>query len=109
GLKRPYVAGANTPVTFFENSTNYANTISLEKGGDRSNILLSFTNQLQTGVLPNSELRKNNVSAKFNFDFTDKLSASVYSTLTLQDTKGRNETGYSDNIASAFRQWWNVD
>src|SRR5690606_17902388 len=33
----------------------------------------------------------------------------VYSTLTLQSTVGRNETGYSDNQASSFRQWWNTD
>lgn len=109
GKMRPYVAGKHTPVDFFNTSTNFANTISLEKGGENSNILLSYTNQLMSGILPNSDLKKNTLSTKFNFDFTDKLSASIYSSLTLQDTKGRNETGYSDNIASAFRQWWNVD
>lgn len=109
GKKMPYRAAATTPVDFFENSTNYANSISLQKASDKSNFLLNYTNQMQTGILPNSELRKNTLSTKFNFDFTEKLSASVYSTLTLQDTKGRNETGYSDNLASLFRQWWNVD
>ena len=109
GKQRPYVAGANTPIEFFDTSSNYANTISIEKGGDRSNILLSYTNQMMSGIMPNSDLRKNTVSSKFNFDFTDKLSSSIYSSLTLQDTKGRNETGYSDNLMSAFRQWWNVD
>lgn len=31
--------------------------------------------------------------------------------MTLQNTKGRNETGYSDNVVTGFRQWWqtNVD
>lgn len=106
---KPYAAATHTPVDFFQTATNYANTISLEKAGEKSNVMLSYTNQLQSGILPNSELRKNTVSAKFNFDFTDKLSTSIYSTLTLQDTKGRNETGYSDNQVALFRQWWNVD
>lgn len=109
GKMRPYVAGAHTPVDFFETSSNYVNSITLEKSAEKSNIMLGYTNQMMTGIMPNSNLRKNTLSTKFNFDFTDKLSASIYSTLTLQDTKGRNETGYSDNQASAFRQWWNVD
>lgn len=109
GQMKPYQAASSTPIDFFENSTNYTNSISLQKASDKSNFLLNYTNQLQSGILPNSDLRKNTLSAKFNFDFTDKLSASVYSSLTLQDTKGRNETGYSDNLMSTFRQWWNVD
>lgn len=111
GKATPWLAAKNGPVKFFETPTTYVNTVSLEKGDKKSNISLSYTNMLSNGLLPNSELRKNTVSAKFNYDFTDKLHASVFSTLTLQDTKGRNETGYSDNIVSGFRQWWqtNVD
>lgn len=109
GQKRPYQAASSTPADFFEKSTNYTNTVSLQKAGDKSNFLLNYTNQIQTGILPNSDLNKNTLSTKFNFDFTDKLSADIYSSLTLQNTTGRNETGYSDNLASLFRQWWNVD
>jgi len=109
GKQSPYAAGKHTPVDFFETATTYTNTISLQKSAEKSNLLLNYTNQLMEGILPNSDLRKNTLSAKFNFDLTDKLTASVYSSLTLQGTKGRNETGYSDNQMSSFRQWWNVD
>ncbi|MEH6704567.1 MULTISPECIES: SusC/RagA family TonB-linked outer membrane protein [Galbibacter] len=105
----PYVAGESTPIDFFKSSTNFANTVSLEKANEKSNILINYTNQIMNGILPNSEIKKNTVSAKFNYDLTDNLSATVYSSLTLQSTVGRNETGYSDNQASSFRQWWNVD
>ena len=66
---------------------------------------------MSNGLMPNSDLRKNTLSAKFGYKLNDKLTANVYSTLTLQNVKGRNETGYSDNILSGFRQWWqtNVD
>ena len=109
GKKKAYQAGKHTPVDFFETAVSYTNSISLQKAGDKGNVLLNYTNQMMEGILPNSDLRKNNISAKFNYSLTDKLKASVYSSLTLQDTKGRNETGYSDNQASSFRQWWNVD
>lgn len=111
GMATPWVAAKNGPIKFFETPVTYVNTISLEKGNKSSNVSLSYTNMLSNGLLPNSDLRKNSLSAKFNYDFTDKLHASVFSTLTIQDTKGRNETGYSDNIVTGFRQWWqtNVD
>ncbi|GAA4150018.1 SusC/RagA family TonB-linked outer membrane protein [Chryseobacterium ginsenosidimutans] len=111
GQATPWQAAKNGPIKFFETPVTYVNTISLEKGSKSSNISLSYTNMLSNGLLPNSDLRKNSLSAKFNYDFTDKLHASVFSTLTIQDTKGRNETGYSDNIVTGFRQWWqtNVD
>ncbi|MCD9856388.1 SusC/RagA family TonB-linked outer membrane protein [Epilithonimonas sp. JDS] len=109
GKATPYVAAKHTPIDFFETATSYTNSISLQKAGPKGDFLLNYTNQIMSGILPNSELRKNTISAKFNYDLTDKLRASVYSTLTLQDTKGRNETGYSDNTMSAFRQWWNVN
>jgi len=111
GKATPWVAAKNGPIKFFETPVTYVNTISMEKGNKSSNVSLSYTNMLSNGLLPNSDLRKNSLSAKFNYDFTDKLHASVFSTLTIQDTKGRNETGYSDNIVTGFRQWWqtNVD
>lgn len=111
GQATPWKAAKNGPIKFFETPVTYVNTISLEKGTKSSNISLSYTNMLSNGLLPNSDLRKNSISAKFNYDFTDKLHASVFTTLTIQDTKGRNETGYSDNIVTGFRQWWqtNVD
>ncbi|MDN3691362.1 TonB-dependent receptor plug domain-containing protein [Chryseobacterium tructae] len=107
----PWVAAKNGPIKFFETPVTYVNTVTIEKGNKTSNLSLSYSNMLSNGLLPNSELRKNTISAKFNHDFTDKLHASVFTTLTLQDTKGRNETGYSDNVVSGFRQWWqtNVD
>ena len=111
GKATPWQAAKNGPIKFFETPVTYVNTISLEKGNKSSNISLSYTNMLSNGLLPNSDLRKNSLSAKFNYDFTDKLHATVFTTLTIQDTKGRNETGYSDNLVTGFRQWWqtNVD
>ena len=111
GKLTPWVAAKNGPISFFETPYTFTNTVSLEKGNQASNFLLTYTNQMSNGLMPNSDLRKNTLSAKFGYKLNDKLTANVYSTLTLQNVKGRNETGYSDNILSGFRQWWqtNVD
>ncbi len=110
---KPYAwqAAKNGPIKFFKNPVTFNNSVSIQKGDSKNNFFLSYNNLDQTGLMPNSELKKNTISTRINHQLTDKLSASVYSTLTIQDTKGRNATGYSDNLLSGFRQWWqtNVD
>lgn len=111
GKPHAWVAAKNGPITFFENPIVYSNSVTLQKGDVKNNFMLSFNNFDASGLMPNSSQKKNTLSTKMNYALTDKLSASVYSTLTIQDTKGRNTTGYSDNVVTNFRQWYqtNVD
>lgn len=104
-------AAENGPITFFKTAQTNTNSISLEKATERSSLSMSYVNTLQTGILPNSELKKNQLSARFSQKITDKLTANAYAAVTLQNTVGRNSTGYTDNIMGSFRQWWqtNVD
>ncbi len=111
GKAKPWVAAENGPIKFFETPFTFSNTITLQKGVKNKNVMFSYDNMTANGLMPNSKLSKNTLSLKINYDLTEKLSASFYSTFTLQDTRGRNTTGYSDNLISGFRQWWqtNVD
>ncbi|WP_313100744.1 SusC/RagA family TonB-linked outer membrane protein [Epilithonimonas sp.] len=111
GKATPWVAAKNGPIKFFNTPVTYTNTVSLEKGVKGKNILFTYDNMTADGLMPNSHLSKNTLSLKVNYDLTDKLHSTFYSTMTLQDTRGRNVTGYSDNLVGGFRQWWqtNVD
>ncbi len=111
GKATPWVAAKNGPSKFFNTAMTYTNSVSLQKGDKSKNILFTYDNMTSDGIVPNSHLAKNTFSLKVNYDFTEKLHGSFYSTLNLQDTRGRNVTGYSDNTMSGFRQWWqtNVD
>ncbi|WP_286968678.1 SusC/RagA family TonB-linked outer membrane protein [Flavobacterium sp. UBA4854] len=111
GKATPWQAAANDPFSFFKNSLSLVNSISFEDGNEKTNVVFNYTNTDQTGVLINSELRKNNFSLKLNHQFTDRLSLSTFANFSAQQTVGRNMTGYSDNLVSGFRQWWqtNVD
>ena len=111
GQKTEWKNAKNGPITFFETPLSLNNSISIEDANDKSSFLINFSNLKQTGLLPNSELKKNNFSAKFSHKYTEKLSASVFASYVTQNTIGRNSTGYNDNILSNFRQWWqtNVD
>lgn len=61
--------------------------------------------------MPNSELNRNNFNFSGSHDVLDNLTLSASANVINTNTKGRNHTGYSDNIMSSFRQWWqtNVD
>lgn len=111
GKATPWVGAKNDPTSFFKNSLSLVNSVSFEDANDKTNVVFNYTNTKQTGTLPNSELNKNNFSLKLNHQFTDRLSLSTFANFSNQATVGRNMTGYSDNLISGFRQWWqtNVD
>ncbi|QIY92339.1 SusC/RagA family TonB-linked outer membrane protein [Chryseobacterium gallinarum] len=111
GKATPWVAAKNGPIKFFNNPASYINSVTLEKGQKGKNISFTYENMMSDGLIPNSHLNKNNFSLKVNYDLTPKLHSTFYSTMTLQDTRGRSITGYSNNPMTGFRQWWqtNVD
>lgn len=105
----PYVAGASTPADFFETSYQLNNSVSVLGGNDKISYRLGYTNFSTTGMLPNSKLKKNTVNFSSTLKVSDNFKVGANSNLLLQDTKGRNSTGYNDNLMGQFRQWWQVN
>ncbi|MCX2742754.1 SusC/RagA family TonB-linked outer membrane protein [Mangrovivirga sp. M17] len=108
---RPWVAGANDPVEFFETQTIWDNTIALFGGNENLTYRVSYTNVSQNGILPNSEMTKNTINFNGSAKLNDKLTTDIFFQYNRNDVVGRYSTGYSDNLMSQYRQWWqtNVD
>jgi TonB-linked SusC/RagA family outer membrane protein len=111
GKATPWVAAKNDPGTFFQNSFGTLNNIMFNGGDDKSTYNFGFTNNNDSGILPNSRLNKNSINGNFSRNLADNLRVTAFITFTDQTTVGRNSVGYSDNIIGNFRQWWqtNVD
>lgn len=109
GLATPWKAATNDPNSFFEHSYSYTNNITLSGGDEKSTYNLGFTNSDDSGVLPNSKLKKNSLNGNFSRDLNDKLKSTAFFTFTDQNTIGRNNTGYGDNFLGGFRQWWPIN
>ncbi|WP_282014695.1 SusC/RagA family TonB-linked outer membrane protein [Marinifilum flexuosum] len=109
GKAYEYKAAANTPVDFFETEVGYTNNVELTGGNEDGTFRLSYTNFHTNGILPNSKLNRNTVSFNGDYNINPKLKVGVSANVSLQDTKGRNSTGYSDNLMSQMRQWWQVN
>ncbi|WP_163517589.1 SusC/RagA family TonB-linked outer membrane protein [Gelidibacter japonicus] len=107
----PWVSAANGPITFFETPVTTTNSISIENGLENGSYRLGYTRFEQNGLMPNSNITKHNFSISGNYKLNEKLTATGYANYIKTDGLGRNSTGYSDNIISMFKQWWqtNVD
>jgi len=107
----PWVSAKNGPITFFETPISYNNSFSIEDGNEKSSFTLNYNNFKQEGLMPNSNMMKNSLSAKMTHQFTDKLSGTAFSSYTNNSTVGRNDTTWGDNVVYGFRDWWqtNVD
>ena len=107
----PWVAAKNDPSTFFETPITTTTSVAVENGMDQGSYRLAYTRYQQSGILPNSEIKKHNFSFSGNFKLSDRLSVTGLANFIRTDGLGRNSTGYNDNIMSNFRQWWetNVD
>ncbi|OFY49058.1 MAG: SusC/RagA family protein [Bacteroidetes bacterium GWF2_41_31] len=109
--KTPWTAGANGPETFFETPISLTNSVAVTGGSDNSTFRLSYTNYDQKGMMPNSSLKKDNILFTGSHDIVKNLTVTASANYISTNGKGRNSTGYSDNILSSFRQWMqtNVD
>lgn len=107
----PWVNAKNGPISFFETPVTVTNSISLDKSLESGSFRLNYTQFDQSGLMPNSEIKKHNFSMSGNFKLSDKLTATGYANYIKTKGLGRNSTGYGDNIISNFKQWWqtNVD
>ncbi len=107
----PWVAAKNGPITFFNKSQTYTNSIAVENSFDQGNYRLSYTNFKNTGIMPNSLLKKNNLLMNGSWKVNNRLTVSGSANFIQTNGSGRNGTGYNDNIMGSWRQWFqtNVD
>ena len=107
----PWVAAKNGPITFFNTAVTTSNTLSLSSATENSSFRFSYTNFVQNGILPNSQLTKNTFDLNASAKLAKNLTISSNANFVHQNTVGRNGTGYMGNIMTSFRQWWetNVD
>jgi TonB-linked SusC/RagA family outer membrane protein len=105
----PWVAATNGPDTFFNTAVTYSNNLEVEGGNDKSTFRLGYTNLYQTGIMPNSLLRKNNMAFTGTYNILKNLKVTASANYVNTQGKGRNSTGYSDNVMTSFRQWFEIN
>lgn len=109
----PWVGHASNkdegPISFFNTAVSNTNNIAIEGGTERGSFRLSMGNTDESGIMPNSTLKRYNFGVNADFKLTDRFSASASANYVRTETVGRNETGYNNNIMTSFRQWYQTN
>ncbi len=98
----PWVNSPNGPEAFFETGVTKVTNIAIDGAKEDSNFRLSYTNTDQTGIMPNSEMKKNMISFNGSMNMTKKLTATVGVQFNNTYTKGRAGQGYDYKFSRAF-------
>jgi TonB-linked SusC/RagA family outer membrane protein len=111
GTPRPWINAPNGPITFFETGKSYSNSVEVNNATENASYRFSYTNMDQSGIMPNSSLKRDNFVFTSSYNVLKNLRVTAHANYIKTRGKGRPSTGYSDNIMSSFRQWFqtNVD
>ncbi len=114
GESVPWEAQPDNVKNFYETGHTMTNNVALTGGGESSFFRLSYTNLKQTGIMPNSELKKNSLNFNGSTSLGKKLTAFIGVNYVNSQATGRPKTGYDgDNVIQQFNQWgqrqWNQE
>lgn len=106
GQTAPWEAHPDNVKNFFNTGWTFTNSLALYNATDRNSFRLSYSNLSQTGVFPNSELDRNNLSFNGSTKLTDKFTARLGVNYANTQATGRPGTGYDgNNVMQQFNQW----
>lgn len=110
----PWVKPDNTPLALFRETTTLSNSIALTGNSDEANYRLAYSKFSQEGIIPNSNMNRDNFSLKTSFNLSSKLKASAGAKYSKTKVEGRPEGGLGGaytNIMTNLRQYYqpNID
>ncbi|MEN5058391.1 SusC/RagA family TonB-linked outer membrane protein [Sphingobacterium kitahiroshimense] len=103
---RSWSAPENDFKTFFNTGIAYTNSLSLAKSYENTSARLSLSNLDQSGIVPNSKIKRTTVGLNIDTKFFDKLTARGAINYTQTVGFNRPEQGYGSNsIGQKMFQW----
>jgi len=81
---------------FYETGSTLSNNIAVAGGNDKGNFRVSYTNLKQTGLVPNTDQKRDNVSVNAGYKFTNKLTVNTSVTYIETNSKNRTVIGYGN-------------
>lgn len=110
GIATPWVAPENDFHYFFKTGIRFTNNVTFEGSDENGNFRLSYTNDDETGMLPNSSIEKHVLNFGASRNLSDKLTVEANVSYTNQKAVGRYGTGYDgQNVMQSFGQWFQVN
>ncbi|REG90415.1 TonB-linked SusC/RagA family outer membrane protein [Algoriphagus antarcticus] len=102
-LATPWVSNPDNITDFFQTGVTLSNNVALSAANESANIRLSWTNLDQTGIVPNTDLKRNTISMNGGLNLTDKLT--VNTTVNFQRTDSDNRPNISYGTENLMYLW----
>lgn len=100
----PFVSHGNQLADFLQTGYNLSNTVTLSNSNDRLNFRLTYTNNRQKGIVPNTGMTRNTIGLTSGYQIHPKVRADVTMNYVHTDSDNRASTGAknTDNIMTIF-------
>ncbi len=90
---------------FYETGRTLVNNIALFAANENADVRLSYTNHDQTGIVPNTDLRRNTVSLNGGLNITDKIRVNTVVNYIRTDSDQRPVVSYG-NESVVYTMLW---
>ncbi len=91
---------------FFETGRTLTNNVALTGNNGTGDFRLSYTNLDQTGIVPNTDLKRNTVSVSGGYRLTPKFSARTFVSYIRSESSNRPSISYgTESIMYLFNCW----
>ncbi|MDO8996584.1 MAG: SusC/RagA family TonB-linked outer membrane protein [Sediminibacterium sp.] len=92
---------------FFETGRTITNNVAIVGSNKDGDFRLSYTNLDQTGIVPNTDLKRNTVSFSGGYNLTDKFSARAFVSYIKSNSGNRPSISYgTESIMYLFTSWF---
>ncbi|MEZ4884359.1 MAG: SusC/RagA family TonB-linked outer membrane protein [Chitinophagales bacterium] len=103
GAQQPWVAQPDNVRDIFETGVAITNNVAISSNAENVHARLSYTNVDQTGMVPNTDYKKNSVNLNFGVNVGPKIDVESNIIYTNTSSDNRPGTGYAgDNILQQF-------
>ncbi|GLB51305.1 SusC/RagA family TonB-linked outer membrane protein [Neptunitalea chrysea] len=102
----PWVSHPDNIKDFFETGVTTINSISFAKSSELGSFRASYSNLNQTGIVPNTDLKRNNVNITSRLNLTDKLKLSSNINYIKQDSGNRPSLSYGTENVMYLWAWY---
>lgn len=102
----PFAPHPNNVRDYFRTGVTYSNGIALANAGENYDYRISYNNEKQLGVVPNSEAGKNNVSFNANYNVTPKLKVGVNANYIINDAPNLPGAGGKRATSTMLQFTW---
>ncbi len=103
----PWISHPDNVKNVFETGLTATNTLTLSGAGETANFRLSVGNQYLEGIIPNTDLKKNNITISSGLNISSKFRVEVKASYINNRSDNIMSGGYvSKNILNSLSQWF---